>query len=280
MIALLGCVVGALLATDGRARLDSLADATAQGIARYADRRAAIAAGYRRIGTDFPGMGEHWLHPGALLAQRVDPGQPTMLAYANIRGVPTLLGAGFVITTRGDSTAGAPGWPAYWHEHSGLLGDESGARPARATPGDPTATRVWVLHIWTALPNPSDRYDADNWTLPFARLGLRAPDDIDPAIGRAFSLGVADGDGYLRKVLADAGLRTASTAAAVDDAIAGARAVALEVAAHAAGSGLIDAQDSARLRTAWETLASRLRATLGPGAEPILAPPHAHHGDP
>ena len=97
-----------------RATLDSLADETARRISRYADRRVAIAAGYRRIGTDFPSMGEHWLHTGALLAQRVDPDRPTILTYAVIDGRPTLLGAGYVITTRGHAPATAPGWPDYW----------------------------------------------------------------------------------------------------------------------------------------------------------------------
>ena len=272
-----------------RARLDSLADATAERIARYADRRAAIAAGYRRIGTDFPGMGEHWLHVGSLLAQRLDPDRPTMLAYATIDGRPTLLGAGYVVTTQGDTAATVPGWPTYWHEHSGLLGDESGVRGVTAgvtagvTTGAPGAARgasethVWVLHIWTALPNPSGRYEADNWTLPFARAGLVAPSDVDADIGRAFSLSVAGGDEYLRRVLTDAGLRGASHVDAIDAAIAAARETAAGIAERARPAGVVSVDDAVALRAAWATLARRLRETSGPAVEPILAPPHAPH---
>lgn len=284
MIALLPLLAAATLASGtpdaSRARLDSLADATAQRIARYADRRAAIAAGYRRIGTDFPGMGEHWLHVGALLAQRLDPDRPTMLAYATIDGRPTLLGAGYVVTTQGDTAATVPGWPTYWHEHSGLLADESGVRGVTAGAPGATETHVWVLHIWTALPNPSGRYEADNWALPFARAGLVAPREVDADIGRAFSLAIAGGDEYLRRVLTDAGLRGPSHAAAVDAAIATARAAAAGVAERARPSGAVSTDDAAELRVAWETLARRLRDAVGPAVEPVLAPPHAHHAAP
>jgi len=267
---------------DERAVLDSFADEPARRIPRFADRRAAIAAGYRRIGTDFPSMGEHWLHPGALLAQRLDPERPTILAYADIDGRPTLLGAGYVITTRGGAAARAPGWPTYWHEHSGLLSDESGAHVGAAQESD-SATHVWVLHVWTALPNPLGRYDSDNWALPFARAGIRPPAEIDADIGRVFSLAVAGGDEYLRRVLTDAGIRTREASArdrAIDAAIEEARVVAVAVAGRAGGTGLLAAPDARALREAWEGLAQRLRAAVGPAIEPFLVPPHAHHGDP
>src|SRR5262245_66523559 len=91
-----------------------------------------------RVGADFPSMGEHWLNRSALLSRTVNPEQPTLLIYANIAGAPKLLGVGFVLVTRGDSTpVDAPGWPDAWHEHSGLLSDESGAvMQARQTTGD------------------------------------------------------------------------------------------------------------------------------------------------
>lgn len=253
--------------------LDSLADLTAARIGRYADRSVAIAEGYRRIGTDFPGMGEHWLHPGALFAQRVDPERPTMLAYAEVNGTPTLLGAGYVVTTRGDEPATVPGWPEHWHEHSGALEDESGARVGLRD-DSPDATHVWVLHIWSALPNPASRYDADNWTLPFARLGIAAPADVDHEMGRAFSLAVADGDRYLSGVLEGAGLLTPSTRPEVDAALGRARAVSARVAASARVRGTLEADEALALRHAWHELAARLRSCLGPEVDQVLMPPH------
>lgn len=265
-------------ADPARAALDSLANETARRISRYADRRVAIAAGYRRIGTDFPSMGEHWLHTSSLLAQRIDPDRPTMLAYAVIDGAPTLLGAGYVITTRGYAPATAPGWPTYWHEHSGLLSDESGAHVGAPQESD-SATHVWVLHVWSALPNPLGRYDSDNWALPFARVGLAPPAGLDADIGRVLSLTVAGGDEYLRRVLTDAGLRTGNTHA-VDAAIEVARLAAGSVAERARARGAMTATDADQLRDAWASLARQLRSVIGPAIEPFLAPPHAHHADP
>lgn len=260
---------------NDRARLDSLADRTAVAIARFADRRVAVAAGYRRIGTDFPGMGEHWLNPGALLAQRIDPERPTLLAYAMIDGRPTLLGAGFVMATRGDTPATAPGWPTYWHEHSGLLSDESGARTGAVT-GAADATRVWVLHVWTALPNPAGRYEPDNWALPFARAGVMAPEAVDADVGRAFSLAVGGGDDYLRRVLSDAGVRREGDDAFFDTAIARARSASSVVAERVQRARIVTAEDVRELRATWDGLAQQLRATGNAGVDAILAPPHVH----
>ena len=200
-------------------KLDSLiADATRE-TARFAERRVAIDEGYRRVGADFPGMGEHWLNFGALLRNRIDATRPALLTYATIAGRPTLLGVGFVVVTHGDSVpADVPGWPAEWHEHSGLLADESAGMTRGAS-----GTHVWVMHVWTSLANPDGSLAADNWSLPFLRAGVAAPDHADADVGRAMSLAVG-GDDFLRDALTDADLRTASNARAVDSLIAEARA--------------------------------------------------------
>lgn len=260
---------------DSRARLDSLAEATGASISRFSDRSAAMAAGYRRIGTDFPSMGEHWLNTAALLSRRLDPARPTILAYANIDGVPQLLGAGFVVTTTGADNSDAPGWPFFWHEHSGALADESGAH-AGARDTTRTATHVWVLHIWTSLPNPLGRYDADNWALPFARAGMKIPANLDHDMGRAVSLTVAGGDDYLRRVLTAATLRTDGNATRVDAAIASARTATHAILARAV-HGTLAADETEAIREVWRDLANELRAVLGTAVDPLLAPPHRHH---
>ncbi len=267
------------MSTDARQRiaLDSLYGEAARQTAHYADRRVAVADGYRRIGTDFPGMGEHWLHPGALLVGAIDAARPTLLTYATLDGTPTLLGLGFLMTTHGDSGAkGIPGWPDTWHEHSGLFADESGARTRRGS-ASPGGTKVWVLHLWTGLQNPAGKYSPDNWALPFARAGIAAPLEVDFDLGRAFSLG-AGGDVYLRDVLTDAGLRDSASERATDVAIAAARADVQEVAARARAAQRISPDDVVVLRKIWRTLGDSLRARLGPAVEPFLAPPHPSHG--
>lgn len=255
--------------------LDSLAEETARLTSRYTDRRTAIADGYRRIGSDFPSMGEHWLHAGVLIAQRVAAGRPTILTYASIDGTPTLLGVGFVVTTRGDSLAeGAPGWPDRWHEHSGLLSDESGAGTARGAPST-SETKVWVLHIWTALANPAGRYESDNWALPFLRAGLPVPTHLDADIGRALAFAVGGGDEFFRRVLTDAGLRHGSNTAAVDAAIARARTGAELAIADARSAATVSSPvDLSALRAVWSDFGASLRTVIGPSVEPFLAPPH------
>ena len=250
--------------------LDSLARAVERETERYADRRAASAAGYRRIGPDFPGMGEHWLHPGALLSGAVDAARPTLLIYATINGKPQLLGAGFATTTDSASPVShAPGWPEAWHEHSGLIDDESGVAPGRSAAN---ATHVWVLHVWTKLPNPAGTFIPDNWALPFHRLGLSVPATADADAARALAL-IDGGDGYLRAVLTDANLRTPANAGAIDAIIARSR---TEVGSLVPAPGAVVSDEAlARLRHAWRTLGNSLREQLGAAVDQYLAPPHA-----
>ncbi|MEO7522277.1 MAG: hypothetical protein ABIW79_10715, partial [Gemmatimonas sp.] len=247
------------MSAASRAALDSLAAASARLTLRYQDRRAAVADGYRRLGTDFPGMGEHWLHPGTLLTGRIDAARPTLLTYATVDGQSMLLALGFVVTTRGDSLANTtPGWPDVWHEHSGLFADESGAR-ASALQQSANATRVWVLHVWTMLENPAGRYAPDNWALPFRRAGLAARPGVDANVGRAFALAFG-GDEYLRGVLSDAGLRNDANGNAVDAAIAAARATAVTIAERAHVAKEVRDEDTTSLRDLWKGLSESLRA--------------------
>jgi hypothetical protein len=246
--------------------IDSLIADASRESQRFGDRRVAIAEGYRRVGVDFPSMGEHWIDLAGLLRNRIDPAHPTLLTYATIAGQPTLLGLGFVIVTHGDSSpTNVPGWPADWHEHSGFLSDESGASIGPVRHDSPT--HVWVMHVWTALENPDGRLEADNWSLPFVRAGVAVPHTLDADAGRAASLATG-GDEYLRDVLTDAGLRTPSNSATVDSAIAAARLRAIAV--------LRPVPDVAALHDAWSALATALETALGPNVRQIIRPTHAH----
>ena len=253
--------------------LDSLGDAAAVAAARYADRRMAASDGYHRIGPDFPGMGEHWLHPSVLLSGRVSAEQPTLLMYATIAGTPTLLGVGFVTTTDRDHPArDVPGWPDAWHEHSGLLSDESGVAPGSTSSGD---THVWVLHVWTAFRNADGRFTPDNWGLPFYRAGLIVPSTPNPDAARAASLATG-GDRYIRDVLTDANVRTTANAAAVDHVIERETEIAtrtvqlLKFAPEATVAG------QASLARQWRSLLEGLAAVTGQDVEPLLARAHQH----
>ena len=244
--------------------LDSLIAEASRETTRFGERRVAVDEGYRRVGADFPGMGEHWLNVGALLKNSVDPANPAILTYATIAGQPKLLGIGFVIVTHADSVPQEiPGWPAEWHEHSGLLADESAALVGRPRPD--SSTHVWVMHVWTTLPNPAGALVADNWSLPFLRAGVPAPDHADPDGGRAMSLAVG-GDEFLRNALTDADLRVRDNAAAIDSAIATAR---LRVI-----SSLRDQTRIVALGAVWNDLASSLERTVGPSIRQVVSSSH------
>lgn len=246
--------------------LDSVIAQAAASTSKYTDRRVAVNDGYIRVGADFPAMGEHWLNRSALLAGKLNPDKPTLLIYADIAGAPKLLGVGFVLVTRGDSLpVDAPGWPNAWHEHSGLLSDESGAGTNPRQAAGPTDTHVWVLHAWTALENPDGAFASDNWALPYARAGLGVPRPLDADAARALSL-LHGGDAFFGDVLTDAGLRTERNAAVVDAAIATAR---KRVAAKHARSSSVDGAD-------WHAFTKSIQQILGPKALALLAPTHVH----
>jgi hypothetical protein len=272
---------GELVTADKRARLalvsrfpqglsrlpitiDSLIAEAARATQPFADRRVAVTAGYRRVGADFPGMGEHWLNVQALMRGTVDPARPTLLIYADIRGRPTLLGAGFAVITHGDSApADLPGWPERWHEHSGLLDEESGARIDHVH--NAIDTHFWVMHAWTMLDNPNGPFAADNWALPYLRTGRAIPEQVSPAAGRALSLTVG-GDEFIRNLLTDANLRTNDNRQAVDSMVAAAR------------SRAIVSLDDRSLSDAWRELCEGLARILGPQVVALLEPNHPGHG--
>src|SRR6476619_3792405 len=62
---------------------------------RYRDRSAASADGYRRIGPDFPSMGEHWLNVSLAVRAEVDPLHPPILAYVSVAGKTVLAGVAY-----------------------------------------------------------------------------------------------------------------------------------------------------------------------------------------
>lgn len=240
--------------------IDSLISQAASDTKVFADRRSAVDAGYRRVGADFPGMGEHWLNVRALLDGTIDPARPTLLIYADVRGRPTLLGVGFAVATHGDSApSDLPGWPENWHEHSGLLSEESGARLGHSS--EPSDTHLWVMHVWTMLDNPHGTFAADNWALPYLRAGRAIPAHVDAAASRGLALTVG-GDEFVRSLLADAGFRTADNARVVDSLIDAARSRAL-------ASG-----DDQSLSAAWRALHDDVARTLGTRAAELLEPTH------
>ena len=192
---------------DSLAAVDAFVAAVRQATARYRDQSAAVADGYRKIGPDFPGMGEHWISVPLLLDGSVDPQRPPILEYARLNGELTLVGAAFaVLLSAHEQPPAVDGLPvdaSAWHYHGGTVSEESFvAGHAHGAEVNHHKPRVAVLHVWTGLDNPAGPFATDNWALPFARLGLPAP-VVAPSAEVAHGLALAaGGEPYYLRVIA------------------------------------------------------------------------------
>jgi hypothetical protein len=164
---------------------------------RYRDQAAAVADGYRRIGPDFPSMGEHWLSLALAVRPNVDPLHPPILEYITVAGRPILAGVAYTQLVHGDlSPTPIPAPGEAWHYHQGTVDEESFilSHAGRTIPaGDPGLPRVGVLHAWLWLENPAGVFATDNWALPWYRLGLAAPAWSSGASPGAFAAALAGG---------------------------------------------------------------------------------------
>jgi len=158
---------------------------------------AARLAGYRPVGPDFPGMGQHWIHTSLILRPMPDPAQPPVLEYAELDGTPTLVGVAYAVLVNGDTAPASLPVPAEaWHFHQGTVDEESFLRShagvGHAMPRQ-RGPRLAVVHAWIWLDNPDGLLATDNWALPYARLGLRVPPTGSRAAARALALAAGDG---------------------------------------------------------------------------------------
>jgi hypothetical protein len=184
----------------------AVVDATRAVTTRFADRRAAIAAGYRRVGMDFPSMGEHWINPSMLVSGSFDRSSPAILTYVTVNGEPRLLGVVYAaVLAPGEKPPSFPGGSAMWHEHNGSVDEESllpehgGHEPARNAMESSDGTRLAILHAWTIVPNPAGMFAAENWALPFVRNGIAVPRNFPVSAARELAL-VSGGVEYYRRL--------------------------------------------------------------------------------
>ena len=261
-------------ASDDAARA-AFAARAAEGTAAFRDRRAAVAAGYRRLGLDFPAMGEHWVNPGLVIAGRFDVARPAMLSYARVRGEPALVGVVYAVPLApGEPPPAIPGDRALWHEHNGTIDEETvvpshgaarDAGHAAAHDAPAVGTRLAILHAWTGAPNPAGLFVSDNWTLPFVRLGLAVPATVDPFAARALSL-ASGGEPYWLALVANGAPLAAATEAAVRDALRTGRAAAEAIVARPRPDDALPSADVAELRAVWLRVVERAGAVAGGAA--------------
>ena len=231
---------------------------------RYQDRAAAVLDGYRRIGDDFPSMGEHWIHVGLVFDGEFDPAQPEVLTYVVVGELPVLLGVAYLLPLLEGETP--PDWPAgpdAWHDHYRTLDEETLVPGHHMSGTGGEGPRLAMLHAWIWSESPSGVFAADNWAIPYLRLGLSVS-DAAPAVPRALSL-VSGGAEYFERVVARAQGRDADAPPGVTAAFDSALAEVGVVLDGRAGSRL-DAGEEARLAGIWERLWARIGNLVDPAA--------------
>jgi hypothetical protein len=150
--------------------------AARKGTMRYRTIDSAIADGFKRVGVEFPAMGEHWVNLPRVLENRFDPARPSVLTYITENGRRRLAGVAYTaLLAPGEQPPNSAAAPSYWHEHNGSVAEESlplHHAAGMATDAGAGAPRLSILHAWIWLANPAGPFVTDNWTLPLARLGV------------------------------------------------------------------------------------------------------------
>lgn len=240
---------------------------------RYQDLRVAIADGYRAVGPDFPGMGEHWVHPGLLVSGQLDAARPQILEYAVLEGRRALVGVAYAALVRdGEVPDAFPVARDAWHFHGGTVDEESFVLSHIGAGHDhPAGPRLAVLHAWVWLANPAGVFATDNWTLPYARVGFRAPPAAPIAAARALSL-ASGGDAYL-DVLVRALSRPDSDQAAALRTVVGAYRGKVEERLRPWARGVeLGGENVAGLAALWAELCAAFDTVAGPRIAARLEP--------
>jgi len=247
------------------------------GTARYASQEAAIADGFRRVGTDFPAMGEHWVNLPQVMADSFTPARPSVLTYITVGGVPRLAGVAYTKLLAPDEQppdfAPARG---HWHEHNGSIVEESflAGHASRVSSGE---LRLAILHAWIWIENPDGLFVTDNWSLPFIRLGTAMPSSHGRDAARSAALATAAADYYGQAI--DAALAPSpAERSRVEATLAEYRRRASEVVQAGTARGRLTAVEAERLASIWPDLWQTLETTLPARAEALREVRHRVSG--
>jgi hypothetical protein len=242
---------------------DAFLEGAAAAAELYAERSEALADGFRRLGPDFPGMGEHWIQTGRIVAGELRADRPPVLCYVEIGGRPTLVGLAYTLPLSADELPPAEPFPMEaWHDHSGEVSEESLllSHPSSVIASD-TGFRLSMLHVWLPLDNPGGMLAQNNWRLPFLRAGIEPPREVTSQAARGLSLG-SRGVAYYRELL-HWGSPDGSPDRESIDRILGR--LGAEVSAWIDGHrGEVSQADAARLEAFWHTLWDDLARELSP----------------
>jgi hypothetical protein len=149
--------------------------AARQATEKYHVVRVAVAAGYRAIGADVPGMGIHYVRSAG--HQHFSITEPSILLYerdTSVTGALRLIGVSylFVSPTDSDGQPANPPFPkalASWHKHNNVcvLADNSTSldlseQQCTARGGRFTPETSWMLHAWIWKDSPAGVFSPTN----------------------------------------------------------------------------------------------------------------------
>jgi hypothetical protein len=234
-----------------------------QATAKYQNQAAAILDGYRRIGRDFPAMGEHWLKIALLFDGKFDAARPEILTYVNVSGKPKLLGAAYALPLlSGELPPDHPVPGKMWHDHSGTLDDETFLPHDHSGGHGDHPARLAMLHAWLWTENPEGVFAADNWSIPYVRLGIPLPSAAPEQSAKALSLNSGGGEHLLSAIEIAARIDNREREA-IRNAIARSSASAKDILRDRAQAG-ISASELQELSDVWNELRMSIHKSVRP----------------
>ncbi len=280
VLAPLGFPLSAVAQGEPTPSLDTFVQEVREATRRYQDPATAFGDGYRRMGPDVPSMGQHWIALDRVTEGATDPRRPPILEYATIGGQTRLIGVGYARVLAQGIALDEPVFPApesAWRMHLGPITEEGLLLTQADDPqvAPMTEPRLAILHAWVWQSNPDGMFAADNWSLPYIRLGLAVPTAVRPSPATLALALACGGETYFHSVLRlryeprpSEALRTAGVLGRY------ARAIRATVQGTTA--------DTAQLSAQWQALDEELRAVcptcsqvdhpllrLQPGTAPI-----------
>jgi hypothetical protein len=267
------------LAQRPNADVDRFVSEARDGTRRYRSQANAIADGFKRVGVEFPAMGEHWVNLQRVMEDTLAAPRPSVLIYVNVHGQPRLAGVGY--TALLDSGEQPPDFaPArgFWHEHNGTVADESfplahqlHREAGTGTTAGDASLRLSILHAWIWTPNADGLFTTENWALPSLRVGAAAPVVLSHDAMRAMALASDSSEYYALMLRTGLSSRnpplTTAEERSVLNALAAYRDRAARDAALVRGKDRVTSDITARLATTWTSmwveLERRLPARVG-----------------
>ena len=248
------------------------------GTEKYLDQSAAVADGYRRIGRDFPGMGEHWIRMSLVFDGMLDPARPEILNYIAVDGSPRLLGVAYAVPLlRGEEPPDTPAGRGAWHDHARTIEDET-VLPHHHMQGSVRGeSRLAMMHAWIWSPNPDGMFAADNWAIPLLRAKLSPAADMIPAVARAVAL-AGGGRDYFERAIEAAATLTAREKHSVRTALDRAQVAAAAIVGAVRGP-VLGEPERTHLASIWEGLWMDVDAAITEPARERIAHLPIRSGD-